>query len=258
MSDDGAAYEIAVQQDRGGSGGSTAVHRDFQLGTRLCCGLPGNNFALHEDPRPAILIAGGIGITPIRAMAHALMQQNRQFCLHYAARSQADAAFVNELRGQLGAHLRFYASDQNEKLDPVALVKSASPDSVFYLCGPARLMHAVREAAVAGGIASDRVRFEQFSPGLRTDGAPVRVKLLRSNMIIDVSAHQSILDAVRRAGVETAASCRVGSCGTCAVKVIEGTPEHRDQALTVEERSQAGLMCICVSRATTPELVLDL
>ena len=258
VSPNGASYEIAVQQAPVGSGGSAAVHRDFQLGTSLQCGCPGNDFELHQDHRPAVLIAGGIGITPIRTMAHLLNTQGRLFSLHFAARSRNEAAFADELSNLLGARMRFYASEETQKINVEALIKSAAPDSVFYVCGPASLISAVRDAASTHGVASENVRFEQFAGANHTEDQPIRVKLRRSAKVIEVGANQSILDAVRGAGIDVAASCRAGTCGTCAAKVIEGSPDHRDQALTSAERNVAGLMCICVSRATTPELVLDL
>ena len=255
----GHRYEIAVQRDDKGHGGSMAVHRDFQLGTVLNCGLPGNDFPLHEDDRPAVLIAGGIGITPIHAMAHALAARGSSVTLHYAARSRAQAALWEPLKRLLGDRLFSYFGDAAQRLDIDAVVGAAPRDAVFYVCGPASMIEAVRDAAQRHSIEPDRVCAEQFAaPPARTNDRPIQVTLRRSGKVIAVPAAQSILDAVQAVGIDAPASCRTGTCGTCAVKVIDGRADHRDTALTAAERDQAGLMCICVSRATTQALELDL
>jgi len=254
----GLCYEIAVQKDEAGQGGSLAAHRDYQLGTTLRCGLPGNDFALHADHRPVVLIAGGIGITPIHSMAIALARDGRNVSLHFAARSMADAAFSQPLRSALGDSMRLYLADAGERLDVRSVVANAAPDSVFYVCGPGPLIESVRMAGIDLGISPEHIRFERFAAAIRSDNKPVRVTLRRSGKVIDVSASRTILDAVQAAGIDAPAACRAGTCGTCAVKVVEGSPDHRDQALTAAERDRAALMCICVSRAHSDGLTLDL
>ena len=252
-------YEIAVQRDADGHGGSIGVHRDFQPGMTLHCGRPGNDFALHADDRPAVLIAGGIGITPIQSMARAMAGDGRAVSLHYAARTRRDVAFESEVRAALPGAFDLYRSAEGERMDVDAIVRGGAADSVFYVCGPARLIDQVRDAAVRAGVDPARVRFERFSaPLAMADDKPVRVTLRRSRKVIDVGVGETILDAVQAAGIDAPAACRAGNCGTCAVKVVEGVPDHRDAALSAAERDQAGMMCICVSRAKTPELTLDL
>ncbi len=252
------SYEIAVLKNPLSAGGSIAVHRDYQIGTTLNCGLPGNDFRLHDDARPAVLIAGGIGITPIRAMALALVADGRAVTLHYAAQSKDQAAFAEELQTMLGERMSIYPGDRARRLDVSIVVAKAPVNSVVYVCGPSPLIDAVRFAGNKAGIAAENIRFERFTVAAQENDRPLRVTLARSGKIIDVSASRSILDAVQAAGVDAPASCRSGACGTCAVKVVSGEPDHRDRALTNAERAQAGLMCICVSRATTAELTLDL
>jgi ferredoxin-NADP reductase/predicted pyridoxine 5'-phosphate oxidase superfamily flavin-nucleotide-binding protein len=253
------SYEIAVQKDDNGRGGSLAVHRDYQLGMTLHCGMPGNDFPLHAGKQPAVLIAGGIGITPIHSMAMALARQGRRFALHYAARSRQEAAFLQSLQSAIGDVTTFYFTDAGQKLDVASVMDSAPANSIFYVCGPNSLIESVRKAAGEMRIAEDRIRFERFSaPGVLASDQPLRVTLQRSGKLIDVSASQSILYAVQAAGVDAPAACRTGNCGTCAVKVLDGEPDHRDLALSVAERNQAGLMCICVSRANSLTLTLDL
>lgn len=252
------AYEIAVLREDGGSGGSRAVHQTFTLGMRLACGLPGNDFELHDDPRPALLIAGGIGITPIKAMAAALQADGREFSLHYAAGEAGEAAYRDELQRNYAGRVRTYPGDRGERLEVRDVLRRAAPDAVIYVCGPARLTDAVRAAAADLGIAAERVRCERFIAARSSGDRPIAVELRRSGRTIEVAATQTILEAVEAAGVAASSSCRAGTCGACAVKVIEGGPEHRDTALTDAERDRAGLMCICVSRAATPGLALDL
>ncbi len=259
VSEAGDRFEIAVLHEPDGSGGSVAIHRDYQLGMTLHCGLPGNDFTLHAGAQPSVLIAGGIGITPLRAMARELHSSGRSVQLHYAVRSRESAAYHDELRSLLGPALTTYAADHGERLDVAAILANVAPDSVIYVCGPSSLLDAVLAASRNAGIDGDRLRFERFvgSPTVSTD-KPVRVTLRRSGKVIDVPAQQSILDAVQAAGVDTPAACRTGTCATCAVKVVSGAVDHRDAALTDLEREQAGLICICVSRASSPELTLDL
>ncbi len=252
-------YEIAVLREEQGSGGSTAMHEHVQLGTILRCGLPGNDFALHDDDRPAVLIAGGIGITPMKAMAGHLRSTGRGLQLHYAVRSLGEAPYLDALQRALGDDLQVYAADRQRRLDVSAVIAHAAPGTVFYVCGPGRLIDAVQQAASAAGIPADRVRSERFvAATATTTNRPVTVTLRRSNRRIAVAAGETILEAVEAAGVPAPSGCRAGNCGTCQVKVLEGRPEHRDTALSDAERDTAGLMCICVSRAVGSELTLDL
>jgi ferredoxin-NADP reductase/predicted pyridoxine 5'-phosphate oxidase superfamily flavin-nucleotide-binding protein len=251
-------YEVAVLREPTGTGGSAAVHDLYGVGLRLNVAAPGNDFALHDDARPAVLVAGGIGITPLKAMAHALAARGTPFALHCAARSERQFAFLGELRSWFGPQLHLYNSEARERLDLDALVAAAPAEAVFYVCGPARLIDALHAAAAARGVSPARVRHERFdAPSLTGDRALV-VELVRSGRTVQVAADRSILDAVHAAGVDASAACRTGTCGTCAVKVLDGQPEHRDSVLTEDERIAGRKMCICVSRAQGERLALDL
>ncbi|WP_291994069.1 2Fe-2S iron-sulfur cluster-binding protein [Candidatus Accumulibacter sp. ACC003] len=252
------AFEIAVLREDAGSGGSLAIHASWQLGLQLFCQLPGNDFAVHDEQRPAVLIAGGIGITPIKAMALQLQARKNPFALHYAGRSASEMAYRDRLERQFGAQLRTYAGDRGQRLDVPGVFAAAPTDALFYVCGPARLLDTARDAAATHGIAADRLRFERFHVPARPDDRPVQVVLRGSGRTLAVAAGQSILDAVQAAGIAAAAGCRSGNCGSCAVKVLAGTPDHRDSALSDRQRDSAGLMCICVSRAKSETLTLDL
>ncbi|MCX7220205.1 MAG: pyridoxamine 5'-phosphate oxidase family protein [Burkholderiales bacterium] len=249
-------YEIAVLREADGRGGSIAVHDLFELGMRLHCDQPRNDFALHTSTAPSILIAGGIGITPIKAMAQQLKAQARTLILHYAGRSINQMAYRDRLQRELGQNMQVYPGDQGTRLDLDQLMQEAPADALFYVCGPENLIAAVLASAKAAGIDQQRLRYERFVALHSAQDQEIRVELRRSKKVIMVKHDQSVLDAVRAAGVPAFAECEVGNCGTCTVKVLGGEPEHRDAVLSDEEKKHA--MCICVSRAKSQELVLDL
>ena len=251
-------YEIAVLREEEGGSGSRAVHEQFELGLELRCELPQNHFQLHGEARPTVLIAGGIGITPIKAMAQTLKARGTELQLHYSGRSRAEMPFLDRLEREFGDNLSVYSAADGERLDLAQILAAAPADSVFYLCGPARLLDAVTGVARNLGISCERIRFERFEAAIAADAKPVQVELRRSGLQLQVPADQSILDAVLEAGVDAPYSCKLGDCKTCAVKVLEGEAEHRDNSLSDYEREQQGLMCPCVSRATGDKLVLEL
>jgi ferredoxin-NADP reductase/predicted pyridoxine 5'-phosphate oxidase superfamily flavin-nucleotide-binding protein len=253
------AYEIAVRLDPQGRGGSKAIHEGYALGLRLRTSLPRNSFALHDDGRPAVLIAGGIGITPLKAMAQALIAEARSFQLYYAGRARSLMAYRSKLTQALDDKLSLYPSNEGERLDIQDILSNAPENAIFYLCGPERLIAAVRKAAADLGIDEERLRFESFqASGPQEGDQTFEVRLARSGMDLRVAADESLLDRLIEAGVDPDDGCQSGTCGTCAVKVLDGIPLHRDQALSDAERDQAGLICPCVSRASSHGLVLDL
>ncbi|WP_230534265.1 2Fe-2S iron-sulfur cluster-binding protein [Microvirga roseola] len=254
-------YEIAVLREDSGGGGSVSVHRYFGLGTVLRCSLPRNLFKLHDDGHPSVLIAGGIGITPIRAMALALHASGRSFELHYAARSPAEMVLRQDLEARFGNDLRTYFSQDAAPtpLDVSKVLAEAPPDAVVYVCGPATLIAAVHEHAAAKGISQDRIRSERFvADTMGTDERPIEVRLARSGKTVTVGPKQTVLEVLIGAEADPLYDCRAGTCGSCAVKVLDGVPDHRDSALSEAERTRASLMCTCVSRALTDHLTLDL
>lgn len=249
------AYEIAVLREESGRG-SDAIHRHYSLGMLLRCPMPKNAFALHQDTRPAVLIAGGIGITPIKAMAQQLDARGTEFVLHYTARSRTEMAY----RTKIGFAFRdkamlYFSKEDGRKLDVDGIVGAAPGNAVIYVCGPAQLIEAVRDAGRRRGMDDERIRYEHFSPP--GDAKPVELVLKRTGRTISVPGAMPLLDAILESGITVPFECRAGICGACAVKVIEGIPDHRDSALTKTEREQAALMCTCVSRAKTSRLVLD-
>ncbi len=253
------AYEIAVRLDPEGCGGSRAVHDIYTLGLHIRAGLPKNAFSLHDDSRPSILIAGGIGITPLKSMVEALKAEGRAFQLHYAARSRGHLAYREQLSSILDGAVTYYATDQGDRIDIDTVLAGAEPDAVFYVCGPQRLIEAVHLSADALGIDRKRVRFERFSAAKpEGDDTTFEVRLAQSSTKLTIARDQSLLDALLDADIKIGYGCKSGTCGTCATKVLEGEVEHRDMALSKAEQNQAGLMCVCVSRAASDCLVLDL
>lgn len=251
------AYEIAVLHEPEGKGGSAAIHATFELGMVLNCSLPGNDFALTNAAGPVILVAAGIGITPIKAMALELLAQGREFELHYAYRSRSEAAYLDRLERQLGERLVSHDASANRKLDVAALLKSAPAGAHLYVCGPARLIDAVNEAARHQGLSSERVHHEAFALDTAHPGHPFVVQLAKQNKTVEVPANVSLLQALEDAGVSVPTGCRTGSCGTCVVRVTAGKALHRDSFLSPEQQA-TGQMCLCVSRAQSDALTLDL
>lgn len=251
------AYEIAVLREEAGGGGSRGAHETFGIGLRLFCDVPANDFQLHADARPSLLIAGGIGITAILSMARALKARGAPFQLHYAARSGQDMAFKNQVLREFSSAVTLYSSADGERMDIGRILAAAPTDAMIYVCGPARLIDAVELAAALLHIAPHRIRFERFVAHVHADSRPIEVELRRSGRRLNVPAHQTILDAMLEAGIDAPFSCKAGTCKTCALKVLAGEPDHRDCALTPAERERQGLICPCISRARGEFLALD-
>ena len=252
------AYEIAVLREDEGGGGSLAVHSQFNIGRQLHCELPQNHFHLHEDDRPAVLIAGGIGITPIKAMAQALKARGNDMQMHYTGRSNQEMAFRDRLIREFGDELTVYSSANAERLDIEQVLSTAPGNAIVYVCGPGRLIDAVVDVAAKLNFDPDRIRFERFGATINLDARPIQVELRRSGKQIEVTADQSILDAILEAGVDSPYSCKAGNCKSCAVELLDGEAEHRDSALSTTERDDYRLFCPCVSRARGDHLALDI
>jgi ferredoxin-NADP reductase/predicted pyridoxine 5'-phosphate oxidase superfamily flavin-nucleotide-binding protein len=156
-------YEIAVRQDPDGDGGSQAIHEGYALGQKVRIGVPRNGFSLHEDDRPALLIAGGIGITPLKPMAQTMITDGRDFNLHFAARSRSLLAYRSKLSAALKSKVRFYAGDEGQRINIPELLSETKEETIIYVCGPESLIEAVRFTASQTGIAIERVQFELFS-----------------------------------------------------------------------------------------------
>jgi ferredoxin-NADP reductase len=254
---DGRHYEIAVLREPDGDGGSAAMHR-LHEDDRLDLETTANEFALAPDARESLLIAGGIGITPILCMARSLAARGATVELHYAARSPERMAYREEA-ASLGATLYFDDGDPARGVPLDQVLAEPRPDRHLYVCGPRGLIGAVLDRAGALGWPPDRLHYESFGGAVTLQrDRPIHLVLRASGRTLDVPADQSILDALVAAGLDPLFDCKRGECGMCMTAVLGGLPDHRDHALTPREREQGKLICTCVSRALTPELVLDL
>lgn len=252
---------LGVLREVNGRGGSRALHERVRVGDLLTLSAPRNAFALAPDATHSILLGGGIGITPLKAMAHALAAQGASFELHHCARSPQHAAFAAELRaavpdGQL--HHHFDGGDPAQGLDIAALLTHPAPGTHLYYCGPAGFMQACADASRHWPAGS--VHFEHFKPPIST--APVQpaggfeVLLAKRRIRLQVQPEQTIVRAIELAGLRVPTSCLSGLCGSCKTEYLEGEVEHNDYILSDDEKQHC--MTLCVSRARSPLLVLDL
>lgn len=251
-------YRIAVQREDHARG-SAHIHATFQVGTHLRIGPPVNNFPLGRRDPNVLLLAGGIGITPIFAMARSLARRQRPFSVFYAGRSRAGMAYHDELARVAGERVRFHCSDTQGHPELETLLRAQPEGTVVYVCGPARMIEAVQAAATSLGWASDRVRSEMFGAGISGIATPFEVYLQRSKRTVQIGADVSILDALLAEGVPVLWNCRRGECGLCPLPVVEadGPIDHHDRYLTDEEKASGESLCICVSRTRGSRLVLD-
>ncbi|MFD1561538.1 PDR/VanB family oxidoreductase [Paraburkholderia silviterrae] len=255
--DHAEAYEIAVQLEPGGTGGSIWVHR-LQVGDELDVTPPQNDFPLDDAARSCLLIAGGIGITPILSMARSLERAGRPYDLHYAAREPGAMAYADEVRALARATCWFDGGNPSNGMPLETTIGAPQKDRHLYVCGPAGFIHAVLEQARQNGWPNDHLHCELFSatPAAGADSG-FEVELTASGVTLHVPETQSILDAMIGAGLDPVFDCRRGDCGVCVTRVLSGEADHRDICLSDEDRDR-GDFCPCVSRAKSARLVLDL
>jgi ferredoxin-NADP reductase len=255
-------YVVAVNKDAVSRGGSRYVHEAIRVGDILTISHPRNNFALQDDAAHSVLIAGGIGITPLLSMIRRLETLGRSWELFYTARSRSAAAFLDELsairpHGHASIHLNFDQEAADRLLDLPAIVKNVPKDAHLYCCGPVSMLEAFE--ATTTDRPGDHVHVEYFKAKEKPAVAGgFEVKLARSNRTIAVPAGRSILNTLLDAGVAVSYACTEGVCGTCETRVIEGVPDHRDLFLGKQEQTANRTMMICCSGSRSPTLVLDL
>jgi phthalate 4,5-dioxygenase reductase subunit len=249
-------YIIAVLREPDGRGGSVSLVDDAQQGDQILISPPHNDFPLVRSPAGYTFIAGGIGITPIISMIRHLKSSGGAFKLYYCTRSPEMTAFRDELsgpefRGRIIIH--HDGGDPSRALDLWPILEQ--PKGRVYCCGPRGLMQAVRD--MTGHWSPSAVHFEAFTePQKRMpNDRAFRVRLARSNSVVEVPVGATILEALRAAGHEAASSCESGTCGTCRTELLAGEPDHRDLVLADSERAR--YIMICVSRARSDELVID-
>jgi ferredoxin-NADP reductase/DMSO/TMAO reductase YedYZ heme-binding membrane subunit len=248
---DRTGYDIAVLDTHGPEGGSTWIHNNITAGTVLPVSGPRNHFPL-VPARTYLFIAGGIGITPIRAMIESLPAK-REWHLLYLGKSREGMAFADEVVAEYGKQVTIHESAVSGRFDLARLLDSTNAD--VYCCGPESLMSEVEQR-----VDKSRAHLERFIPVHRElDGGakPVTVRLASTGKKVAVGADVSLADALKKAGVPIETSCGKGVCGTCELRVIDGTPAHLDSVMSDDEKDKLGVFYPCVSRAVGAEITVD-
>jgi len=256
-----AFYEIAVKREPASRGGSVFVHDEIRVGDILSISKPENYFALAPDGSGAVLLAAGIGITPLLAMAHTLKRAGRAFEFHYFVRSLDDAAYARTLQEQLAQvftlHVGLTPELTRETL--AELVRRMSSQEHLYFCGPAPFMDAA-DAIACAHLPAQQIHCERFSAatGDAAGEQPFDIQLARSQRVLTVPPDKSITDVLYEHGVPIETSCEAGICGACRTPVLDGTPDHRDDFLSAADKARNDCIMPCVSRCKTERLVLDI
>ncbi len=256
-------YLIGVLRDPASRGGSVAVHDQLNEGDVLTISTPRNHFALAHEAKKHLLLAGGIGVTPILCMAERLAMTGADFEMHYATRAPERTAFRARIAASSFAarvHFHFDNGDAAQKLDIPALLAQPQAGTHLYVCGPKGYMDAVLGTARAQGWPESQLHYEFFGAEVAksdSDG-DFSIKLASSGRIIMIPKDQTVTEALAAAGVDIMVSCEQGVCGTCLTRVLEGVPDHKDSYLTPDEQAANDQFTPCCSRAKTAQLVLDL
>lgn len=250
-------YEIAVQLEQPGTGGSRWVH-GLEEGQAITVEAPKNHFPLSGVAKDALLIAGGIGITPILSMARALKQQGSGFALHYGGRDASGMAYLDEVRAMPEARCWISGEPASGRMPLAEVLAEPVAGRHLYVCGPKSLIADVLDTARGLGWAEDDLHSELFAGSLEVAGETAFDAELRgTGVTLHVPVGQSLLDVMVAAGLDPMFDCRRGDCGVCVTQVLEGDAEHRDICLSERDRA-SGSFCTCVSRARGGRLVLDL
>jgi ferredoxin-NADP reductase len=254
-------YMIAVLREASGRGGSRWLHETLHVQDFVQISFPRNNLCIDPAAARHVLIAGGIGITPLKAMTHSLARAGEDFVLHYCARSAAHAAFAGELVALAGddrVHLHYDGSEHEGRLDVTALLSERAPGTHLYHCGPPTLIAAC--TAATAHWPSGTVHSERFVPPAsiqsEVPASEFTLEIASTGARIAVAEGCSIADALNAHGIQVPTSCVSGLCGTCKLRYLHGEADHQDYILSEEERTE--YLTTCVSRARSPVLVLDL
>ncbi|NTH16720.1 oxidoreductase [Agrobacterium rhizogenes] len=256
-------YVIGVLNEPQSRGGSRIIHETFHQDRIISISPPRNHFELDIADDHYILLAGGIGLTPILSMAAELHRQSRSFEVHYCARSRGSAAFLSHLNsaeysGRVFCH--FDDEDNGQKLDPAKLFSRVHKARQLYVCGPKGFMDWIVGSAEQAGIENARIHREYFTaaPQENREAGTFEVVIASTGQTFIIPPEKSIVRVLEENGVEVLVSCEQGICGSCITTILEGTPDHRDSVLTEGERQAGTLFTPCCSRAKTARLVLDL
>jgi ferredoxin-NADP reductase len=249
---------LGILLEEKSTGGSRFMHA-LKPGDEVLLSQPDNNFTLHYGNEPALLMAGGIGVTPILSMAAELKKRGTPFHVHYAGRAEGTLAFLEPMKAICGDRLSVHHDSDDTRLDIAAVLGEADPAAHLYVCGPSGMIDAVKSAAAEAGFPPERIHFELFKAAEPVGAdAPFEVEIASSGQVIAVAADQTIIQALEAAGLDPLYDCQRGDCGICQTTVLSGEPDHRDVILTDDEKASNTVMQICVSRSKSPRLVLDL
>ena len=254
------SYTIAVKRELASKGGSEAMVDTVREGDVLAISEPRNNFPLRRDAVRTVLIAGGIGITPILSMARFLAKSDLPYELHYIVRAQDQIAFGDQIAA-LGDKVTLHVGLSRDAIaQTIGTTLGAHTFAQHvYICGPGSLLETVRSTATELGWPDEAVHYEYFrNDRVIDDSSAFEVELARSAMTLHIPSGRTILEMMREAGLQVSSSCEQGACGTCLTGVIEGTPDHQDVYLNASEKRANNCMMTCVSRSLTPRLVLDI
>ena len=247
-------YEIAVLHVEAGNGGSAILNQKVQPGDVLEVSAPRNEFQIDESAEHSILIAGGIGITPILSLTRELVRRGASFEVHYVGRGTDRMAYREVVTEIAQDRASIYVS--RAEFDVARILKPSKPETHVYVCGPHSLIEAVRQTALGAGILSQRIHFESFGYRRMPTDRPVKLELRNSGITILADPGRPLLAAIEEAGIWAPADCRRGECATCVTTIVEGEGDHRDHCLTPAQRSNS--ICTCVSWAAGGRLVLDM
>jgi vanillate O-demethylase ferredoxin subunit len=256
-------YQIAVLRDANSRGGSSAMHERVMVGDVIEISAPKNHFPLAHEAKKSLLLAGGIGVTPILCMAQQLAQEGRPFEMHYCGRSLPRMAFVDPLRTcGYASQVQIHVDDgpASQQLDARAAIGAPSIDRHLYVCGPTGFMDHILTTARSLGWAEERLHREYFAaaPIDHSADGPFEIEISGTGQVIPVADDQSAAQALLEAGFALSLSCEQGVCGTCMTKVAAGRPDHHDLYLTDAEHDRNDCFTPCCSRSRTPRLVMDL
>ncbi|WP_454724391.1 MULTISPECIES: PDR/VanB family oxidoreductase [Cupriavidus] len=260
---DGGRYRIAVKREPLSRGGSRALHDDVREGDLLTIGAPRNSFALDASAAHHLLLAGGIGITPLLSMAQHLAARGGSFALHYFVGTAPGQTAFRDILGQPGlrerSHLHHGLAPAEVRARLAGILAGRAPGAHLYLCGPAPFMALVRDGA-AGEWPERHIHMEHFAPPAAAPqaGAGFVVRLRSTGAAYPVRPGESIVQALARHRIRIETSCEQGLCGTCLTGVLAGTPDHRDTFLSEEERACGDRIVACVSGCAGGTLLLDL
>jgi vanillate O-demethylase ferredoxin subunit len=256
-------YVIAVSHHTASEGGSHYLFEHALVGRTISVSEPRNNFPLHEDAGCSVLIAGGIGITPIYCMLQRLQDIRASWQLHYGARNRASCAFLQQLMqlaNENPGRIRFHFDEEEGRtLDLPGIVGNAPAGAHIYCCGPTAMLESFKTAGAA--LPPDHLHLEYFQPAapvLPSDGKEFSVTVASTGQTFVIPEETSILEVLTSHGVHLDSGCQAGACGTCCVGVLSGIPDHHDYVLSAEEREANNKMMICVSRSKSDTLVLDI